>query len=86
LLSGCGNALWAMRANGASHKVEEAREVGAEDLAPYEFWMAVEHLKKAREEAADADYGDAIDLADNCMDYAEKAIRLAREAHRGAGR
>ena len=48
--------------------------------------MASEHLTKARREAAEADYSDAIDFADVAEENAEKAIRLSREAHRGAGR
>lgn len=84
--TGCGNTIWAMKANSATNKLEEAKEVGAEEFAPYEYWMAHEHLVKARSEAAEADYGDAIDLADTSEEYSEKAIRLAREAHRGAGR
>jgi hypothetical protein len=38
------------------------------------------------EEAAAADYGDAIDFADTAEEYAEKAINLSKQAHEGAGR
>jgi hypothetical protein len=85
-LTGCGNALYAIQANSASNKVEEAHELGAEKLAPYEYYFAKAHLEKAQEEAAGADYGDAIDLANTSEEYADKAIRLTRDAHRGAGR
>ena len=84
--TGCGNSLYAVQANSASSKLEEARELGAEQYAPYEYFYAKEHLKKAQTEASEADYSDAIDLADTSEEYADKAIRLAREAHRGAGR
>lgn len=83
---GCGNTLYAVQANAASSKLEEARELGAEKFAPYEYYFAKEHLAKAQEEAADADYSDAVDLAQVSEVYADKAIRLARDAHRGAGR
>ncbi len=83
---GCGNALYAVQANSASGKLEEARELGAEQYAPYEYYYAKEHLQKAQSEAAEADYSDAVDLAATSEEYADKAIRLAREAHRGAGR
>jgi hypothetical protein len=83
---GCGNTLYVFRVNAASNKLEEAKELGAEKLAPYEYYFASEHLKKARTEAAEADYGDAIDFAEIAEEHAEKAIRLSREAHRGAGR
>lgn len=84
--AGCGNALYAVQVNDASAKLEEARELGAEQYAAYEYWYAVEHIEKAETEASEADYGDAIDLAAIGEEYAEKAIQLARSAHRGAGR
>ena len=48
--------------------------------------MAAQHLEKARSEAAEADYGDAIVFAEVCEEYADKAIRISQEAHRSAGR
>ena len=85
-VTGCGNALYAISANGASTKVEEARELGAEQYATYDYYLAVEHLQKAQTEASEADYSDASNLAEAAEEHADKAIRLAREAHRGAGR
>jgi hypothetical protein len=82
----CGNAIYAVQANSASSRLEEARELRAEELAPFEYYMAVEHLQKARSEAAEADYGDAIVFAEVCEEYSEKAIRISQEAHRSAGR
>ena len=84
--TGCGNTIYAFQANSASNKVEEARELGAETLAPYEYYYAKEHLQKAQEEAAEADYSDAINLAETSEEFADKAIRLAKQAERGAGR
>jgi Domain of unknown function (DUF4398) len=86
LLAGCGNTLYAIQANAAANKLEEAKELGAEKLAPYEYYFAKEHLDKAMSEAGEADYGDAIDLANVAEEFADKAIRLSRDAHRGAGR
>jgi hypothetical protein len=86
LLSGCGNTLYAIQANAASGKLEEARELDAEKYAPYEYYYAKAHLDKAQFEAAEADYGDAADLAAVAEEFADKAIRLSREAHRGGGR
>lgn len=85
-LSGCGNVIYSLRINAAAAKVEEAHELGAERLAPYEYYLAKEHLEKAQAEASEADYGDAIDLATLSEGYAEKAVSFARDAHRGAGR
>jgi hypothetical protein len=86
LVPGCGNAIYAVQVSSASSRLEEARELRAEELAPYEYTMAVEHLKQARTEAAEADYGDAITFAETCEEYSEKAIRISQEAHRSAGR
>ena len=85
-VTGCGNTIYAFKANSAANKVEEAHELGAEKLAPYEYFYAKLHLEKAQEEAAEADYSDAINLAESSEDYADKAIRLTRAAQRGAGR
>ena len=85
-ITGCGNTLYAVQANSASSKLEEARELGAEQSAPYEYFYAKEHLQKAQTEAAEADYSDAVDLAEASAQYADKAIRLAREARSGASR
>ena len=84
--TGCGNALYAISANSASSKVEEARELGAEQYATYEYFLATEHLQKAQTEASEADYSDAANLAEKAEEHADKAIRLAREAHRGSRR
>jgi hypothetical protein len=84
--SGCGNTLYAIQANSAASRLEEAKELGAEKFAPYEYYYAKEHLQKAQEEAADADYSDAVNLAGVSEEYSDKAIRLARDAHRGGGR
>jgi hypothetical protein len=84
--AGCGNTLYAISASSASSKVEEARELGAEQYATYDFYLATEHLEKAQTEASEADYSDAANLAEQAEEHADKAIRLAREAHRGAGR
>lgn len=85
-LGGCGHTIYAVNANTASAKLEEAHELGAELYAPYEYWFALEHLDKAQTEASEGDYGDAIELVNIGEEYADKAIQLARDAHRGAGR
>jgi len=85
-LMGCGHTIYAINVNSASAKLEEAHELGAELYAPYEYWFALEHLDKAQTEASEGDYGDAIELAGIGEEYADKAIQLARDAHRGAGR
>ncbi len=85
-LTGCAGAIYGITANSASSKLETAQALGAEKYAPYEYWYAYENLRKASEEAAEADYGDAIDFADLAEEYAKKAIELSKQAHEGAGR
>ncbi len=86
VLAGCGGTLYAIQVNGAASKVAQAKELGAEQLAPYEYYYASEHLTKAMSEAAEGDYSDAKEFAEVAEEYADKAIKLSREAHRGAGR
>jgi hypothetical protein len=83
---GCGGALYSVQINGVASRVAEAKELGAEKLAPYEYYYANEHLQKAMSEASEGDYSDAIQFADVAEEYAKKAIQLSKEAHRGAGR
>jgi hypothetical protein len=85
-VSACGNTLYAIEVNSASSKLEEAKELGAEEYAPYEYWFALQHIDKAQTEASEGDYSDAVKLAEIGGEYADKAIQLARDAHRGAGR
>ena len=73
-VTGCGNSLYVLRVNAASVRLEEARTAGAEQIAPYEYTLAKEHLDKAMSEAAEADYGDAFNLANEAADYADQAI------------
>jgi hypothetical protein len=84
--SGCGGFFYAIYASGATSQLEAAQALGAEKYAPYEYYYAQEHLHKAMEKAASADYGDAIHLADEAEESAEKAITLSKQAHEGAGR
>jgi hypothetical protein len=65
-------------------RVAEAKELGAAKHAPYEYYYALAHLEKAKQEAAEADYGDAIELAATCSEFAQKAVDLSRHAREGA--
>jgi hypothetical protein len=84
-LSGCGNILYTYSANGASTKLEEARQAGAEKTALYEYTLAQEHLKKAMSEASEADYGDAYELAQLAEGFADQAIEKAKRRMRARG-
>ncbi len=85
-VGGCGNAIYAFQSSTAEAKLQQAKDLEAEKLAAYEYYMALEYLKQASVEAAEADYGDAIEFAEISESHADKAIALSRDAHRGAGR
>jgi hypothetical protein len=85
-LSACGPALYVVNFIPATRAVEQARESGASDHAPYEYHYANEHLRKAREEAAEAAYEDAVRYADVAEEYGTKARDLARRRMREMGR
>jgi hypothetical protein len=75
--SGCGSVYYAASVNAASARVEQARSVGAERHAPYEFYYAQEHLRQAQIEASEASYGDAVAFAETAEEFAQKAIDIS---------
>ena len=85
-LPACGGVYYMAAVNGAASKLEEARVLGADTLAPYEYYYAKEHLEQAQVEASEGSYGDAADFAESADDFAQKAINLAQSAHKAAGR
>jgi uncharacterized secreted protein with C-terminal beta-propeller domain len=80
--TGCGGVYYAVTVTSASSRVEEARVLGAEQLAPYEYYYAREHLEQAQFEAAEASYSDAAHYAETAEEYAAKAVQIARAAKR----
>jgi hypothetical protein len=84
--AGCGGVNYAIAANSAASRLEEARALGAEQLAPYEYYYAKEHLEQAQIEATEASYSDAANLAEMAEEKANQAIQLAQAARRSAGR
>lgn len=85
-VSGCGPLIYAGNITPASRAIERAREAGAELYAPYEFHLAQAHLHKAREEAGEASYQDAIDYARIAEEQADAALEITRERARELGR
>ena len=79
---GCGGVYYTVTVNAAQSKVEQAREMGAETAAPFEYYYAKEHLRQAQVEAAAASYGDAASYAETAENYAQKAIELIQAAKR----
>lgn len=76
---GCGSGYYTAQIFSAQSKLEQARTMGAEQLAPYEFYCAEEHYKKAQEEAAEASYGDAANFAETSEQFAQKAIEIVQQ-------
>ncbi len=83
--SGCGGVYYAVSVNAASSRLEQARELGAEQAAPYEYYYAQENLREAQVHASEASYGDAATFAETAELYAQKAIDLIQAAKRGEG-
>jgi hypothetical protein len=86
LLFGCGPIGYIVEINGAAQAVEGARAVNAARLAPYEYHYAAEHLDKAREFAAEAEYQNAMDMAAVAEEYGNRARELARRRQQESGR
>jgi hypothetical protein len=82
LAAGCGGVQYSVVASSAASRVEEARVLGAEQLAPYEYYYAREHLEQAAVEAAQASYSDAVDFAQEAEEHAAAAIALTQKARR----
>jgi hypothetical protein len=85
-MTACGGVYYAATITGAESRLEEARVLGAETLAPFEYYYAKEHLEEAQVQAAQASYSDAANYAETADEYAGKAVQLAQAAHRAAGR
>src|SRR5687767_1400831 len=85
VVSGCGAAYYVVNVNAAQAGVEQAREMGAEAAAPYEYYYAREHLREAQLHGAEASYGDAASYAETAEVYAQKAIDQIQAAKRGEG-
>lgn len=77
---GCGSVMYTANILGAQAALEEARLSGAERLSPYEYYYARACAEKAREEAGDAEYQHAVELADQARSHAIQARDRARSA------
>lgn len=76
--AGCGGVPYTLRVVQASDALTRAEQLGAAARAPYEYHFALEHLRKAREQAARSEYGNAGRLADTAYEYANRAVQLAQ--------
>ena len=74
LFSGCVGPMWSTAdIMAAENALEQAKAADAEQLAPYEYHMAQEMLRKAQEEWGYADYGMSREFAEKAKESAEKA-------------
>lgn len=78
--AGCGSVYYTISIHSAQARVEQARTMGGERRAPYEYYFAREHLRQAQVEAAEASYGDAAAYAETAELYAQKAIDAIERA------
>ncbi len=67
----------------ASHAVAEAKAVGAQELAPYEYWSAVTYLEQARVMMGYSEYERAFDYGGRAQQLADEAKRKVHQ-HEGA--
>jgi hypothetical protein len=77
-LTGCGPGLYVASLRPAQRAIERAHEAGAEDFAPYDYYFALAHLDKAREEASESSFQDAADHARVAREHAERAEATSR--------
>lgn len=80
--TGCGSVYYTVSINAAQTRLEQARELGAETKAPFEYYYAREHLRQAQVEAAEASYSDAASMAETAETYAQKAIDRIQTARK----
>lgn len=78
MLGGCGPFGYLGKVSrDASKAVADAKQAGAEQYAPYEYWGAVTYLEQAKILMAYSEY-------ERSFDYGERAAQLAEEAKRKA--
>lgn len=75
-LSACGPALYTAKLVSAERQLDRAREQNARWYAPYEYYFAEVHLQKAREEAAEASYEDALRFARTAEEFSSRALEI----------
>lgn len=86
-LVGCGPVIYINQVTRkAASDVEAARAAQADQYAPYHYTLAVEYLRKAREEAAHADFEAANRLGRQASAAARKAVEASIVEVRNRGR
>lgn len=72
-LSACGPTLYSMEISTAVRVVAQAEQARGAELSPFEFHYAELNLEKAKEEAAEASYEDAVRFARVASKYGKIA-------------
>jgi hypothetical protein len=78
--AGCGPLWYTAEIISAESIVSEAEHADAAELSAYEYYLAREYLVKAREQASEASYEDAVHYAQE----AHRAGVLARDQARAS--
>lgn len=79
-VAGCGPVQYVSQVTRrASREVAAAKSAGADKYAIYHYTLAVEYLRKAREEAGYADYQAAIRFGKKAETHAIRARKIAEE-------
>ena len=81
-LSACAAAKATYHLVEADQALKRAGDHRAQDLAVYEYTMAVRFLEKAREEAGFADYKVSVDLARKSAEWSDQAIIVIEQGGR----
>jgi hypothetical protein len=77
---GCGPVLYTSHLRSAEEKLGQARDENARWYAPYEYYFAEAHLDQAREEAAAAQYEDAVRYAEVAEAWSERALAITKRS------
>lgn len=82
-LAGCTAIKSTVHLAQAEQALAEARNYDSQNLAKYEYTMAIRYLEKAREENGASDYRIAENLAKRSMEWSDKAIISIERGRRG---
>jgi hypothetical protein len=74
LVSGCAAARTQIQILSADQAVARAKDNDADELAPYEYTLAVRYIAKAKEEAGYSNFKDALALARKAAESADRAV------------
>jgi hypothetical protein len=74
VVTGCAAARTQIQILSADQSVARAKENDADELAPYEYTLAVRYIAKAKEEAGYSNFKDALALARKAAESADRAV------------